>query len=167
MISLETVHGGPLAGLPSFLIQVHDDRPLPTTDGLLRAITPYIPPIVHARLDFDPQTTYPLAEIADFIAEIRQLGLAIECNAFVEVEEWHKLCNWVTLFTSDVGVKSSANVIVIQSERPPSEWRPSPLQYAHPPLMYWSKSDGNDVTAEEVASLPVGMRLWHSADIAI
>ena len=154
MLSITTVNGGPFGGLPSFLLTLREDEPAPTWSSLSPSLSPYIPPILRFRIGAssggDPSSLIALIRI------LQEEGLYVDVEAFVVVEDWMRAANHITLFTRDMREAQAAHSIVFMVL--PSRFRPSPRQINLGSTFYWLPSD--PPSAEDIASLPTGMRLW-------
>ena len=158
MLSLSTVPGGPLAGLPTFILTVAKGDPLPSLDYLNKEIEPYIPPIMHFILRLEsPKTTDALSLVQSLLFH----SLHVSVEAFGTVDPWMLGCSSTFLFTEDHMTKEHAHNIIFVTDEPPTRWRPDPWHVSKGTALYWYQRGAN---RQDVARLPTGMRLWWPFD---
>jgi hypothetical protein len=161
MIRLSTVSGGPLAGLPTISLTLHEGETMPSLEHVAKTIEPYIPPVMHFTLRLEnPKSTEALM----LVQELLRRSLHVSVEALGRVEPWMLGCSSIFLFTQDHLCKEHAQHIIFLTDEPPVRWRPDPWHLAKGTATYWSC---RSVTAERFARLPTGMRLWQFVEIGI
>ena len=155
MLTLESIPGGPFAGLPAFVLRMYegDETRWEDIEASVVAFFPPVSRLVLAAEDKVP-TAFPLA----IIAAAHRFGLAVTAECYTEVPQWAVPCDQVVLFTDDVKTRQCAHLIVFRTEKPPTAFRATSAQLARNPLVYWWPIA--KVTSVDVAALPTGMRLW-------
>jgi hypothetical protein len=162
MLSITTIKGGPLSGLPTFLLHLEEGEDIARVGAIMASIEPFIPPITSFTIA-DQAGHVDAAKLLVLIQALRARGLMVLVNAVKHTEEWMENTT-VTLFTDDQMTKEWAHVMVFISNVPPLLWRPSPAHVARPPLLYWFRKDA---TLDQVAKMPTGMRLWNAVDLSL
>jgi hypothetical protein len=158
MVSIESIPGGPLAGLPTFVLSLGPSATtLPSTQRILSAIEPFMPPIMHFTMQIGGERIADSA-LTLLVNSLRSISLHVAVDAYGSVDPWMQSADSITLFTSDMRTHERANIIVFVTDTPPTLWRPLPHHLARMPMLFWS---AKKPSVDEIAELPTGMRLWN------